>query len=165
MLGELLDKLTSYNIFNNLLPGAVFAFAADRYFKAGLLPDDLLIAGFLYYFLGVVISRFGSLTIEPVFRWVGFVKFESYSAFISASAKDAKIDTLMESANMYRTFVAMFALLLLFGLYSFIEANFPWLGQFRGLIACAVLGLVFLLSYIKQANYVASRVRESNARV
>ncbi len=159
-MSEILDKLTSYNLFNYLLPGAVFAYLSDRYFSAGLVQDDLVTAAFLYYFLGVIVSRFGSLVVEPAVKWFGLVKFENYPNYVAAVTKDPKIDVLMESANMYRTFTSMFVLLLLFGAYYYLELRFEKIVPFRGVIACAILGALFLFSYVKQASYVAGRVRK-----
>lgn len=160
MLSDLLDKLTSYNLFNNLLPGAVFAFLADRYFEAGLVPDDLITAAFVYYFIGIVISRMGSLVVEPILKKLNLIRFQPYSDYVSATEKDTKIEILMESANMYRTFVALFVLLVVLGGYTALEEALPQLAAHRGYVGCFVLLMVFAVSYIKQVNYVSARVRK-----
>lgn len=162
MLSELLDKLTSYNLFNYLLPGAVFSYFAQVSFKLQFVPDDLITAAFVYYFLGVVVSRFGSFILEPLLRKFGFVTVEPYTAFLAAAEKDAKIETLVEAANMYRTFVAAMLLLLLMSAYFKLESFFPILLEWRGLIGGVALVLVFLAAYKKQSDYIASRVRKLN---
>jgi len=39
--------------------------------------DDIVIGVFVYYLYGMIISRLGSLLIEPVFRKAGFVVFRT----------------------------------------------------------------------------------------
>jgi len=157
---ELLDKISSYNIFNFLLPGIVFTvlLPALGFSAHHLAPDNLLIAAFLYYFVGLVISRFGSLVIEPLLKRSGFVKFAPYSHFIEASRKDAVIDVLSEVNNTYRTLCAMSALLLLLPAYRFLEGHVQWLAASRLFVVALVLFVVFLLSYRKQTDYVRRRV-------
>ena len=162
MLSDLLDKLTSYNLFNYLLPGAVFAYFAEQSFGVKLVPDDLVTAAFVYYFLGVVVSRFGSLVLEPLLKKLRLVKFESYAAFLSASDKDPKLEVLVESANMYRTFLSIMLLLLLLTAYLEAEIFYPTLTEWRGLIGGSTLALIFLSAYKKQVNYISSRVRKGN---
>src|SRR3989344_7226229 len=82
---DILDKITSYNLFNYLLPGVLFVAILDRFTLYSLVQENLVIGAFVYYFVGLVISRFGSLVVEPILRWTSFLKFVSYSDFISAS--------------------------------------------------------------------------------
>jgi hypothetical protein len=162
MFSELLDKLTSYNLFNYLLPGAVFSYFAQVSFKLQFVPDDLITAAFVYYFLGVVVSRFGSIILEPLLRKFGVVTVEPYTAFLTASEKDAKLETLVEAANMYRTFAAAMLLLLVMSAYFKLESSFPLLLEWRSLIGGVSLVLVFLVAYKKQSDYIISRVRKLN---
>jgi hypothetical protein len=82
---EIIDKLSSYNIFNYLLPGVLFVAIAKHFTEYNLILDHDFIGAFFYYFIGMVISRFGSLIIEPMLKKIMFVKFSDYSDFISAS--------------------------------------------------------------------------------
>ena len=65
-VNELVNKISSYNIFNYLLPGIVFATLADKMINYPIANHNILVAAFLYYFVGLVVSRFGSLVIEPL---------------------------------------------------------------------------------------------------
>lgn len=60
------DKISSYNLFNYFLPGVLFAALADTVTSYNFLQSDLVVGVFVYYFFGLVISRFGSLIIEPL---------------------------------------------------------------------------------------------------
>ena len=65
---ELLDKLSSYNIFNYLLPGILFSVLASKTTELNLIQIDIILGVFVYYFIGLIISRIGSLIIEPILK-------------------------------------------------------------------------------------------------
>jgi hypothetical protein len=155
---DLLDKLSSYNIFNYLLPGILFAVLASKLTIYSFVQSDIVLGVFVYYFLGLVISRFGSLVIEPILKKVKVVKFAPYSDFVAASKKDDKIEVLSEVNNMYRTLASLFVLLLVLLGYQMLQIHFPPLGQWNVYIAGALLILMFLLSYRKQTAYITKRI-------
>jgi len=84
---DLLDKLSSYNIFNYLLPGIIFVVIAEKLTSFSFIQDDIIFGIFLYYFIGLVISRIGSLLIEPSLKKIRFLTFAPYSEFVTASKK------------------------------------------------------------------------------
>jgi hypothetical protein len=155
---DLLDKLSSYNIFNYLLPGIVFVAFAEKLTSLSLIQKDIVVGVFLYYFIGLVISRIGSLIIEPVLKKVKFITFTSYSDFVSASKKDDKLDILSEVNNMYRTFCSLFLLLIVLKCYDFISKNYPVISEWSSSIIVIGLLLLFLFAYRKQTKYIAKRV-------
>ena len=69
---DLLDKLSSYNLFNYLLPGILLALAIDRFALIRVVQKDIAIGIFLYYFLGSIVSRVGSLIVEPFLLKIKF---------------------------------------------------------------------------------------------
>lgn len=111
-MNEIFDKISSYNIFNYLLPGTLFAAISDEYSSYSFIQDDVLLGVFYYYFIGLVISRVGSLVIEPFLKKIGFLKFTEYEKFLTASQVDEKLDELSEANNMYRTMCSLFILFL-----------------------------------------------------
>lgn len=158
---DLLDKLTSYNLFNYLLPGVIFAALVDNLTTLKLLQTDVLIGVFVYYFLGLIISRIGSLVIEPVLMRIGFLKFESYTDFLTASKKDPKIEILSEANNMYRTFCSMFLVLAVVKILNYATTAHAFLSVIAPYISIAALLVLFLISYRKQTNYITKRVKEN----
>jgi len=112
-MNELLNKLSSYNVFNYLLPGIVFAVLAGEIIHYPIVQRDILTGAFLYYFVGLVVSRFGSLIVEPLLKALSFVKFAHYKDFVAVSHEDAKLEVLSEVNNTYRTLASLFSLLLL----------------------------------------------------
>jgi hypothetical protein len=155
---EILDKITSYNLFNYLLPGVLFVAILDKFTTYSLHQDDLIVGAFVYYFVGLVISRFGSLVIEPILKKVSFVKFANYVDFVSASKKDLSIEIFSEVNNMYRTFVATFILIVLFKCYELLTIQVPILNEWSLYILIAVLLVMFLFSYRKQTQYITKRI-------
>lgn len=162
---ELLDKLGSYNIFNYLLPGVVFASIASSLTEHPLLQSDLAVGAFVYYFLGLMISRLGSVLVEPVLKKIGFVAFCSYQDYISASKNDQLIPTLSEANNMYRTFVSLFFCLLLLKGYDLMSTKFPFLKEWETGVLMTGLFILFLLSYRKQTAYINTRVQTNLSTV
>ena len=87
-MSELLQKLSTYNIFNYLFPGVVFVILLKKYTDINLIVDDVVLGLFLYYFLGLVLSRIGSILIEPLLKYWGVIQFSDYSKFVQASKLD-----------------------------------------------------------------------------
>jgi hypothetical protein len=83
LVKEILGKLTSYNLFNYPLPGIVFVAVAAKVTRFSFIQQDIIFGAFVYYFIGLVISRVGSLVIEPILKWTKFLKYADYSAFVS----------------------------------------------------------------------------------
>jgi hypothetical protein len=155
---DLLEKISSYNIFNYLLPGVLFAFIISKMTVYSLLQDDILTGAFVYYFLGLTVSRVGSLLIDPLLKKVKFVRFSDYKTFVSTSKKDGKIELLSEVNNMYRTLCALFLLILvLLGCQS-VLVHVQWLVPAGPYIALTLLALLFAFSYRKQSEYVVKRI-------
>ena len=155
---ELLDKLTSYNIFNYLLPGVLFAGIGSYYAQYPLIIDNIVISVFVYYFYGLVISRIGSLIIEPFLKKLQFVRFAPYPQFVAASKVDEKIEVLSETNNMYRSLISMLICLLLAMTYSHLENTYAWFSGYTQSVVIVLLLLLFAFSYKKQSEYITNRV-------
>jgi len=156
---EILDKITSYNIFNNLLPGVVFVYVLKKFTGYNLIQDDTIAAAFLYYFIGMVVSRFGSIFIQPFLEWVRFIEFDDYKNFVSASKLDNKIELLSEVNNSYRTIVALFTLLLMSKGYKILIENFQISDNASIFIIVILIFLLFVFSYRKQTNFITKRIK------
>lgn len=153
-MSELLQKLSTYNIFNYLFPGVVFVILLNRYTEINLVVDDVILGMFLYYFFGLVLSRIGSILIEPILRFTKIVQFSDYARFIRASKLDDKIELLSEVNNMHRTIIAMLVVLLAISICN---------GSVTCLLTTGLLGIVtlFVLSYRKQTSFITKRIDET----
>jgi hypothetical protein len=158
---ELLDKLSSYNIFNYLFPGVIFVVLLSKISQYDLIQEDIITSAFLYYFIGLVISRVGSLFIESFLKWINFLKFSEYSKFVSTSKVDIKIDLFSEVNNMYRTFCSLFLLLIISKVYETYLSELTFFKSYGYSVLILLLLILFIFSYKKQTNYITKRV-ESN---
>lgn len=156
---ELLDKISSYNIFNYLLPGILYAVLLSEFSEVDIIQEDIIVGLFLYYFIGLVISRIGSLIIEPILKKMKILKFVEYSEFITACEKDSKIETLYEANNMYRTIIALFLSLLFSKLYVFLATKYEWSLNTVFCILAVLLLTMFIFAYRKQTNYITKRIK------
>lgn len=158
-MADFLDKLTSYNLFNYLLPGIVFAAIASHLTPLELIQDDMIVGVFFYYFLGTVISRFGSLFLEPLLKGIGFVKYEEYGLYLKASKSDEKIGILLEASNMYRTMLSVFVLLAVLKAYFEFGQLLLKVEVYGDWMATLFLLALFLYSYRKQTKFISKRIR------
>lgn len=154
---ELVEKFSSYNIFNYLLPGTVFAFVMDRTTELEFVLDDYLIAVFFYYFLGLVISRFGSIVVEDGLKKIGLIEFEEYARYVKAADRDPLLPVLSEQNNVLRTLIALVLFIMGGQAYSaYTPAEYVVLVN-AILLVCLLILLI--VSYRKQTDYISKRVR------
>ncbi len=158
-MNDLLNKLSSYNLFNNLLPGILFVILLNYFTEYEINQDNVLLAAFLYYFIGLTISRISSVIIEPLLKKIKFVKFKDYKLFVDACKKDGKLDILVETNNKFR--VLFTVTLLIIGSKIFYSINLNYLQistntlQYLLLISLAI---IYLFAYRKQTNYITKRI-------
>lgn len=155
---ELIDKLTSYNIFNYLFPGVLFAGTGSYYTSYSLILDNIVIGVFVYYFYGLVISRIGSLIVEPFLKKLKLVRFASYAQFMAASKADEKIEILSETNNMYRTLISVLICLLLAKVYGYLQHSYSWFSDYAPSTVIVLLLILFVFSYRKQTEYITKRI-------
>lgn len=161
---SILEKLSSYNLFNYLLPGVVLCIIADRYFDIPLLQDSIINGLFLYYFIGLVTSRFGSIVLEPIFKKFKIIELAAYSDFLRAVKNDPKIETLSETNNMYRSILSALVILCLLVLVDKIVHEYEILSSFFKYASLPALLILFGLSYRKQSEYIAKRIKSNNEK-
>ena len=155
---DFIDKLSSYNLFNYLFPGVVFVVLAKELTGYSFIQQDVILGFFLYYFIGLVVSRIGSLVVEPLLKWTSFLKYADYKDYVSATKKDERLELLSEVNNTYRTLCACFGLLILLKLIEVLGKKFSIPHGWEFFILVVTLLVVFLFSYKKQTAYVKKRV-------
>ncbi len=155
---ELLDKLSSYNLFNYLLPGTLFITAAERISSTRFTKGELLVDVFLYYFAGLVISRMGSLLLGPVLKRLPGLSFAPYADFTRACDADPKLEVLSEQNNMYRTLCAAFVALPVFKGLDIAATAIGFTPMVSSLASFVALALLFAAAYHKQTGFVRKRV-------
>jgi sterol desaturase/sphingolipid hydroxylase (fatty acid hydroxylase superfamily) len=158
---KIIDKISAYNLFNYLLPGVLFAVFAKNFLFIDLAQGDIILDVFIYYFVGLVISRFGSLIIEKFLKKINFLKFAEHEDFVLASKNDSKIEVLSRENNIYRTFIAMLVLLLLSKLYFYFRTIYPCLQNWDFYTLIFLFLAMFLYSYRKQTAYIYKRINSA----
>lgn len=155
---EILEKISSYNFFNYLLPGILFSYLLNELTTINIIQKDIIIGLFIYYFVGMIISRIGSIIIEPIFKKTKIISFSDYTDFVIYSKKDTKIELFSEVNNTYRTITSgAFTLLIIklsIWVFDLLSLNIS-LQKIIGVIAILIL---FGFSYRKQTNYISKRI-------
>lgn len=158
---DLLKKISQYQLFNFLMSGAILVVALSKTTDINLATDDVVSTFFLYYFLGLVISRVGSLLVEPTLKLLRVVRFTPYPEYVKASKLDAKLDTLSQENNTYRTLIATFLLYLTIYLADKHAHNFVAAHSWQAVITFSCLMMVlFALACRKQTKYITKRINE-----
>ena len=160
---KILEKMDSYNILNNLFPGVVLDYLFEKMLNIDLVQGSIIENLFLYYFLGMLISRVGSLIIEPLCRKIRWVKYADYGEYIKACNIDKKVDTLSEVNNSYRTIFSGFIITIFAKIYLIITEKINTSFEFNKFMILLVLTVLFAFTYKKQTKYVADRVKKVNA--
>lgn len=151
-----LSKISEYNLFNYLLPGAVFVYLMDMFGDAHLLHENILINFFMLYFVGMVMSRVGSLVIEPVLIKVKFIRYAPYEDYLKAIKVDEKIPTLLLENNTYRTFITVFTIAPIILIHTLLCESM-W-AESAGVWICIAILVLFLSAFRKQTNFIRRRV-------
>jgi Mn2+/Fe2+ NRAMP family transporter len=140
----------------------VFVVVLSKLTQYNLIQENVIVGAFFYYFIGLIISRIGSLIIEPILKKTSFVIFADYSNFVKASKVDSKIEVLSEVNNMYRTICSLMLLEIIFVAYEKV-ASFLSLSQRFGPISLLfALFFLFLFSYKKQTSYITKRIEPND---
>ena len=155
----ILEKLSAYSILGYLLPGSLFVILGERLTSFSLIQRSWVAGIVIYYFIGLVISRVGSLIVKPVLERIGFVKEAPYADYVEAAESDSKIDILSARNNLFRTLCAMVMMLIGLKIGEKVIGVLPWGADVYDFIMLAGLLVLFLLSYRKQAQAVLRRVR------
>ena len=163
-MDKFIDKISSYNLLNNLLPGAVYIFLINILFGVNILENNLIENLFVYYFIGMVISRVGSVVIEPLCIRMRIVVYADYGDYLKASLKDNKIDILTETNNTYRTILSLCVMLMVSKIYLVLSKKILWFSSNSSFVIIVALLILFLLSYRKQTSYIKKRVLKVNER-
>lgn len=157
------EKLSSYHILNYLLTGILFVVLAEYFTQFNFIKPDPFLAPFVYYFYGLVLSRIGSLVIQPVLKKIKAIEVTEYHHYITAAKADPHIAALSETNNMYRTLSALFLTLFFLKVYALIENMWPIVKTMTAVLLPLALFAMFIVAYRKQTNYITDRI-ETNLK-
>lgn len=165
MSEEILKKITRYNLFNYLLPGIIFIIFISKTTEFNIIElfnqNSIIILLFLAYFIGSIISRIGSLIVEPSLKLIKFIEFAKYKDYLNAVKKDNKIDDLSEENNTYRTYTSLFLIVAIVHIFTFIFEYFLIDLKDIDFILSILFLILFMFSYRKQTSYIRNRVNKN----
>lgn len=158
ILKLVIDKLSQYNFLTNILPGTVLCIILKYLVGYDLIPDDYYQAGIVFYFVGMVNSRVGSLVIEPILKAISWVKFAPYSEFLRAEKEDAKLTILSQENNVFRSYISLMFISILCYIYKNCSLDLRLSLNNESLVLIVILFVLFLFAYKKQTSFVRKRV-------
>lgn len=161
-MNEFIKQLSSYKIFNYLIPGVIYVIIIKQITSYNFIQEDIFIGLVLYYFIGMTISRVGSLIIEPLFKKVKFVIFEPYDKYYAASQKDSKVLDRLEEANSFRTYMSVFICSLATMLMEYICSKLYIDTNVLIVIVVSLLFIIYAFAYRKQISLLVKRIKATN---
>lgn len=163
---KIIDKISKYHMVTNLIPGILSLYLINMLGIFYIDMSDVLKDLFVGYLAGMMISRISSVVIEPWFQAWRIVEYVPYEQFIKAEALDNKIIELQADNNMYRTFVAMFLLLLILYIGHIIPIVDDFMhSKWAILVAIAIFFVLYVLAFRKQTKYIGKRVKNANKQI
>jgi hypothetical protein len=160
-LSKLLDKISTYDFLNYLLPGSIFCVLLKHLVGYDIIAFSMIENFLICYFVGLVISRFGSLVIKEVMKKVDFFVEVNYKDFLAAEKVDPKLTVLNAVNNMFCSFASAMSLLLLAYLVKYIAIIATIVTNHFGLIVIVLLLVLFLFSVRKQTKFIKRRVENT----
>lgn len=158
-MDDIINKISSYNLFNYLLPGALYTIAVNHFIRLQLPTGNLLEALFVCYFIGLVISRIGAIIVKPILARLPCLPKElPYNQFLEAEQKDTKISVLSQERNVYRTLTAL-GLSVLGSIGADKSLNCIALSQLQVFFILVVLLIIlFICAYVRQSQFLSKRI-------
>ena len=157
---RLLEKIDSYNLFTNIIPGYLMLIFNVYYldlFELNII-EQILIA----YFIGLTINRLGSIFTEKILLKFTKEKGESYDKYILASNNDKKINVLLQERNTYRTFCTLFIVCIIELIFIKVINIFNLSEYIVILLVSIVFSIIYAISFCKYNKVIADRIRSYN---
>ena len=152
---DIIDKLSSYNLFNYLFPGFLFVVILKK--TTSMLPCEIefkVIDVTLIYFVGLVISRIGSLSIENILEKRKKIDKINTKTLFDRINQYSKVEIIHEAMNMYRTLAAGSGLLFLISIVD-LMINKPQIGKcLLTMVLELLLFILFTYAFCKQRKKV-----------
>lgn len=158
-MNTFLEKISAYQFLNYFIPGTAFIVLINYLGIYNLPLDNVLFILLGGYCSGMVMSRIGSLVVEPCLRKCRFVIFASYKDYKDAENNMPKVPILVTENNMYRTLLATFLSLMIIYSMNLITCVRGFMhSKWMPLVVLVGLVLLFLFSYRKQTSYVKRNI-------
>lgn len=160
-LSVFIDKLSHYSFVTNILPGAVLCIILKDLIGYDLfVTKEWYLLGIIFYFVGIVCNRFGSVCVEPLLKpkRTESEKRSDYTNFMKAEQLDSKVITLNTENNVFRSYVSVCALSVIALGFRGLTELWPIIAKYQAIIVLVLILVLFVFSYRKQTKYVRERV-------
>lgn len=157
-MNNFIEKLGSYQIMTNLMPGVFFGIGLKLLLGITLPIQNTGEEIIVYYFMGLIINRISSLIVKPILNACIFIKEASYSDYIKAANIDPKIDVLSETNNHFRTLLTSSLLLIITAILKDRICTIKWMSLNWKWVLMIFLSMLFLSALIKQTNFICKRI-------
>lgn len=158
VLAAFLGRISNYNLLNNLIPGAILCVLLKYLVGYDFMTVGTLELLVIFYFVGMVNGRIGSLIVEWFLEKIHFVTFRDHKLFVAAEQKNQKISYLSETNNMYRSMISVAFTALLVKLYHVgVDLQWNW-GKTSEWVVLVAMLILFACAFRKQTNYIVSRI-------
>lgn len=161
----MIEKISSYNLFNFLFPGFLFLIILGKFNNINILNENLIIILPISYFIGMSISRIGSLIVEPILINFKVIPKRNYHEFGIKSSNDKKLEILSEVNNTYRTILAMCLIFIAAMIYIKIAEHFKIENSFTFYLILILTSFLYLFSFIKQSKIINERMNSDSNKI
>jgi hypothetical protein len=164
-LKDLIQLITPYKFFNNLIPGGIIV-----EFIIFIFPDTLYNFGILekllfYYFFGVIIAKTGSVIMQELLQKSSLIEKYSYEDFIKSTQKDDKIQLLSDEATQYRSFLTVSLIIFIILVIHIINIScFTNIGELYLSGFCFYCVILFYFSLKNQTSMICKRILMANKK-
>lgn len=158
MIEDIIQKISKYNILNYLLPGVLYCIFAKHLCDFNIIQENLFLGIFLYYFIGMLISRIGSILVGPILKKLNIVNYKEYDKYLNASKTDEKIDTLSIENNLFRNLIALFTILIVTKSLVILKIKSGYQILYYEFILFGIFVIIFVIAYRKQTNFINKRI-------
>lgn len=161
-MNNIIEKLDSYQIITNLLPGAFFGVFLRFFFELSLPTENIGEEILIYYFMGLVINRLGSLVVKPILEKLKFINEATYCDYLKAVSQDKELNILSQTNNYFRSILTSLLLLPIIGAMKELIINVNWISMnWKGCLIGVFIG-IFLFAFRKQTCFVKGRIEAIN---
>lgn len=161
-MSNFIEKMGSYQIMTNLLPGVFFGMTLKLLLGIAMPVENIGEEIMVYYFIGFIINRISSLIVKPVLKKCKFIHEASYPDYSKAAKIDSKIDVLSETNNYFRALLTSSLLLIAIQMIRITIWKIGWISSNWKWISMISLVILFLFAYKKQTNFICKRVEIAN---
>lgn len=161
-MSNFIEKLGSYQIMTNLLPGVFFGMTLNLLLGIPMPFENTGERIMVYYFMGFVVNRISSLIVKPLLKKCKFISETSYSNYTRAAKVDSKIDVLSEANNYFRALLTSSILLIVVSIIRISLWKIEWVSSNWKWMSMIFLVILFLFSYKKQTKFISKYVEMTN---